>query len=106
MPDPVLLLGDFNSAPGMNSYPLLTAQFHDAWDDAGGGAPGFTCCQAANLMNPESTAAESHRPGALPWALSRQRHDGHGDGPATGRTPGGLWASDHFGVLAHVELVP
>ena len=29
-----------------------------------------------------------------------------GTDPATGRTPGGLWASDHFGVLAHVELVP
>jgi endonuclease/exonuclease/phosphatase family metal-dependent hydrolase len=24
VPDPVLLLGDFNSSPGMNSYPLLT----------------------------------------------------------------------------------
>ena len=58
VPDPVLLLGDFNSEPGMNSYPLLTTQFNDGWDDAGGGASGFTCCQASNLMNPESSAGD------------------------------------------------
>ena len=78
VPDPVLLLGDFNSEPGMNSYPLLDTQFNDAWDDARGGAPGFTCCQAGDLMNPESTAGRPHRPRALPWAVSRQRHGGHG----------------------------
>jgi endonuclease/exonuclease/phosphatase family metal-dependent hydrolase len=106
VPDPVLLLGDFNSEPGMNSYPLLTAPFDDAWDDAGGGAPGFTCCQAGNLMNPESTAGDR-----IDLVLYRGRFRVNdmavmGTDPATGRTPGGLWASDHFGVLAHVELVP
>ena len=58
VPDPVLLLGDFNSEPGMNSYPLLVAQFDDAWDAAGGGAPGLTCCQAGDLMNADSTATD------------------------------------------------
>ena len=29
-----------------------------------------------------------------------------GTDPATDRTPGGLWPSDHFGVVSHVELVP
>jgi endonuclease/exonuclease/phosphatase family metal-dependent hydrolase len=106
VPDPVLLLGDFNSEPGMNSYPQLTTPFYDAWDDAGGGAPGFTCCQAPNLMNPESTAG-----GRIDLVLYRGRFRVNGmtvtgTDPATGRTPGGLWASDHFGVLAHVELVP
>jgi len=106
VPDPVLLLGDFNSEPEMNSYPLLTAQFDDAWDDAGGGAPGVTCCQAGDLMNPESTAGDR-----IDLVLYRGRFRVNdmtvtGTDPATGRTPGGLWASDHFGVLAHVELVP
>ena len=106
VPDPVLLLGDFNSEPAMNSYPLLTAQFYDAWDDAGGGAPGVTCCQNGDLMNPESVAGDR-----IDLVLYRGRFRVNdmtvtGTDPATGRTPGGLWASDHFGVLAHVELVP
>ena len=105
-PDPVLFLGDFNSEPGMNSYPLLTAQFKDAWDDAGGGAPGFTCCQAGDLMNAESTATDR-----IDLVLYRGRFRINdiavtGTDPATDRTAGGLWPSDHFGVLSHVELVP
>jgi endonuclease/exonuclease/phosphatase family metal-dependent hydrolase len=106
VPDPVLLLGDFNSEPGMNSYPLLTGQFDDAWNDAGGGAPGFTCCQAGDLMNAESTAMDR-----IDLVLYRGRFRINdiavtGTDPAVDRTPGGLWPSDHFGVLSHVELVP
>jgi endonuclease/exonuclease/phosphatase family metal-dependent hydrolase len=106
VPDPVLLLGDFNSEPAMNSYPLLMTQFHDAWDDAGGGAPGLTCCQAGNLMNLESTAD-----GRIDLVLYRGQFRINdiavkGTDPATSRTPGGLWPSDHFGVFSRVELVP
>ena len=57
-------------------------------------------------MNPESIAAEPHRPGALPGPFRVNDVTVIGTDPATGRTPGGLWPSDHFGVLAHVELVP
>jgi len=103
---PVLLLGDFNSAPGMNSYPLLTAQFKDAWNDGGGGDPGFTCCQQEDLMNADSIAGER-----IDLVLTRGRFRVNdmsviGTDPGTGRTPSGLWASDHFGVFAHLELVP
>jgi endonuclease/exonuclease/phosphatase family metal-dependent hydrolase len=106
VPDPVLLIGDFNSEPGMNSYPALRLQFEDAWDDAGGGAPGLTCCQAADLMNPQSIAD-----GRIDLVLYRGRFRINdiavtGTDPATSRTPGGLWPSDHFGVFSHVELVP
>jgi endonuclease/exonuclease/phosphatase family metal-dependent hydrolase len=107
IPDPVLLLGDFNSEPGMNSYPLLTGQFRDAYTDAGGTDPGgFTCCQAADLMNPTSTAGDR-----IDLVLYRGRFRVNdvtvvGTDPATSRTPGGLWPSDHFGVFAHVEFVP
>jgi endonuclease/exonuclease/phosphatase family metal-dependent hydrolase len=107
VPDPVLLLGDFNSEPGMNSYPLLTVPFRDAYTDAGGADPGgFTCCQASDLMNPSSTAGDR-----IDLVLYRGRFRINdvtvtGTDPTTGRTPAGLWASDHFGVVSHVELVP
>jgi endonuclease/exonuclease/phosphatase family metal-dependent hydrolase len=105
VPDPVLFLGDFNSEPGMNSYPLLAAQFEDAWDDKGSGE-GFTCCQAADLMNAPSSAADR-----IDLVLYRGRFRVNdirvtGTDPAVDRTPGGLWPSDHFGVLSQVELVP
>jgi endonuclease/exonuclease/phosphatase family metal-dependent hydrolase len=105
-PDPVLLLGDFNSSPGQNSYPLLTRTYRDAFDEAMTEGPGFTCCQEEDLRNPDSMANER-----IDLALLRGRFRVNdvtvqGTDPATGRTPDGLWPSDHFGVLAHVELVP
>jgi len=105
-PDPVLLLGDFNSAPGMSSYPLLTTTYNDAFDHTMTDGPGDTCCQAEDLRNADSTAGER-----IDLVLYRGRFRVNdvtvpGTDPATGRTPDGLWPSDHFGVLAHVELVP
>ena len=94
------------ASPAMNSYPLLTTQFNDGWDDAGGGASGFTCCQAGNLMNPESIAANRIDLVSYRGRFRVNEMTVRGTDPGTGRTPGGLWASDHFGVFAHVELVP
>lgn len=104
--DPVLLLGDFNSSPGMNSYPQLTGPYRDAFDEAMTGGPGFTCCQAEDLRNADSAANER-----IDLVLFRGRFRVNdvtvpGTDPTTGRTPDGLWPSDHFGVLAHLELVP
>jgi len=106
-PDPVLLLGDFNSAPGATSYKLLTGTgpYRDAFDTGGTGS-GFTCCQADDLQNPASNANER-----IDLVLYRGRFRVNdvtvlGTDPDTGRTPGGRWPSDHFGVLGHVELVP
>ena len=57
IPDPVLLLGDFNSRPGMSSYQLLAGQFKDTYTVAGGlASEGFTCCQESDLRNATSTA--------------------------------------------------
>jgi endonuclease/exonuclease/phosphatase family metal-dependent hydrolase len=103
---PMLLLGDFNSDPGEASYLLTETRFDDVWPEARGADPGFTCCQAGDLMNPDSAAANRID---LVWHLGRFRvnqAEVRGSDPATGRTPSGLWASDHFGVSAHVELVP
>jgi len=104
-PDPVLLLGDFNSPPGKTSYQLLSGSYRDAFNDAGSGE-GFTCCQADDLKNPASNANER-----IDLVLYRGRFRVNdvtvpGTDPDTGRTPDGLWPSDHFGVLSHVELVP
>jgi endonuclease/exonuclease/phosphatase family metal-dependent hydrolase len=103
---PILLLGDLNSAPGETSYVLVDSRFDDAWPAARGAEAGFTCCQAGDLLNPESTTVNRID---LIWHLGRFRvsqADVRGSDPATGRTPSGLWASDHLGVSAHVELVP
>jgi hypothetical protein len=105
-PDPVLLLGDFNSSPGMNSYPQLVGPYRDAFAETMTEGPGFTCCQADDLRNAESMANER-----IDLVLTRGRFRVKdvtvpGTDPATGRTPDGLWPSDHFGVLSRLELVP
>jgi len=106
VPGPVLLLGDFNSAPGTNSYQRIVSKFVDVYPAMAGGAPGSTCCQTADLRNAESTAAER-----IDLVLTRGRFRADnvsivGTDPVTARTPKGLWPSDHFGVAATVELVP
>jgi endonuclease/exonuclease/phosphatase family metal-dependent hydrolase len=103
---PMLLVGDFNSPPRpgtRNSYALLREAFGDAYPAVRGEDPGFTCCQSGDLKNPASEAHDridlvlyrSFRPEAAAVI---------GADPATGRTPGGVWASDHLGVSATLTL--
>src|SRR5262249_47077973 len=59
---PIVFMGDFNvdprddsSNPTFPTYQLLThAGFTDAWKQSHPTLPGFTCCQAADLLNPNS----------------------------------------------------
>ena len=103
----VVAVGDFNSDPaeagqGGDSYRLLTggeAPFADAWT-AGGG---FTCCQAADLRNEASALSERidlvlHR-GDVTVLDAEVVGEEPGD-----RTGGGLWPSDHAGVVATLRL--
>ena len=104
IPDPVLLLGDFNADPGDAEYDLIMKQFTDVWTRVGSGT-GATCCQADDLMNPTSSAGSridlvTYRGDFRPKTI-----EVIGTDPATGRTPDGLWPSDHFGVLSTVELL-
>lgn len=103
IPGPILLLGDFNSNPGMGSYNALTGTFRDAYTSS---EPGFTCCQQGDLMNPTSVAA--NRIDLILYKGRFRVNDVQvtGADPATGRTPSGLWASDHLGVVGTLELVP
>jgi endonuclease/exonuclease/phosphatase family metal-dependent hydrolase len=43
---PVVLVGDFNAAPGGDTYQqILAAGYQDAWSATGDpGDPGYTCC--------------------------------------------------------------
>ncbi|MGR4878210.1 endonuclease/exonuclease/phosphatase family protein [Streptomyces sp. LARHCF249] len=113
---PTVLLGDLNSAAGgVGATPgtatqtynnLLAAGFTDAWTAHRGRVrgPGFTCCQAADLMNTVSTLTQRidyvlYRGRGLK-ALSTHRV---GASPAD-RTPSGLWPSDHAGVRSVLRL--
>ena len=101
----MLLLGDLNSDPG-EVVRARRPRFDDAWPEARGAEVGFTCCQAGDLLNPDSTAANRIDLVLAPGRFRVVQAEVRGSDPGTGRTPAGLWASDHFGVSAHVELVP
>jgi endonuclease/exonuclease/phosphatase family metal-dependent hydrolase len=111
---PIVWVGDFNSdAEGtvITGVPsatatygsILAAGYADAWSARHPADPGFTCCQATNLLNPTSTLAER-----VDLVLTRGRfHIGKaslvGDEPSD-RLPSGLWPSDHAGVVVTLDL--
>lgn len=105
---PTVLIGDLNSAAGgvgatpgtaTQSYNhLLAAGFTDAWTATHPHDPGFTCCQAANLLNPTSSLTQRldyvlfRGSDITALATSRVGAD------QADRTASGLWPSDHAGV--------
>jgi endonuclease/exonuclease/phosphatase family metal-dependent hydrolase len=102
---PVVLLGDLNSGPGVDTtvYDALRAGgLDDAWTQVHGAAPGLTCCFAPDLR---STA----RP-----LSSRIDLVLHGNGVRATRAEvvgearrdrvHGLWPSDHAGLVAKLRL--
>lgn len=111
-PLPIVLVGDFNSAADGSQTPtyasLVAAGYHDVWNRVG--APGYTCCQAKDLLNRHSVLDQRLdiifmrgfsdavlRAGAEPRIVG----DRSGD-----RTRTGLWPSDHAGVVATLRLSP
>lgn len=101
---PVVLVGDLNSDPG-ESGPFLAyanligAGFMDTWVQANPSNPGFTCCNAEDLLNPTPTLdiRVDHvltRPGVDIFQSVIVGTD------QDNRTPSGLWPSDHAGVVA------
>lgn len=105
--EPVILVGDFNSAAEpldtTESYDLIRdAGFTDAWTlRADPAVQGFTCCQNNDLRN--STSELSTRID-LVWLLGvlppvTPVVEVVGADPAD-RTSTGLWPSDHAGVVA------
>lgn len=99
---PIIALGDFNSdaVTGEQTYQFLLSQgYADAWL-ARDGRPtqALTCCQASDLSNTASILDER-----LDLVLSRNMAgnpvfaDVIGDDPS--ERSGGLWPSDHAGVV-------
>ena len=82
---------------------ILAAGYADAWSARHPSDPGFSCCQATNLLNPTSTLTER-----VDLVLTRgpfhvAKASLVGDEPSD-RLPSGLWPSDHAGVVVNLEL--
>jgi endonuclease/exonuclease/phosphatase family metal-dependent hydrolase len=102
---PVISLGDFNASVGSTTYGnFLTAGFQDAWTLAHPGDPGFSCCQAEDLLNP--TSQLNTRIDLVLFHSTRIGVDDiHllGADPAD-RLPTGQWPSDHAGVVGTLSI--
>jgi endonuclease/exonuclease/phosphatase family metal-dependent hydrolase len=111
---PLVWVGDFNSAaastgatgvpPDTETHSDITAAgFTDAWAATRPGDPGFTCCNAENLLNPTPTYTDRidyvfTRGAVAPLLAARV-----GVLPLE-RLPTGQWPSDHAGVVAALDV--
>ena len=120
----LVVAGDLNSSPedepidGDPAFPapfdeiivppyqqLVEAGFTDAWTVRERLDPGFTCCQAADLLNPVSLLDQRIDVVFSRAAPSRAQVRVFGD-RAFDRTRSGLWPSDHAGVAARLLFEP
>lgn len=113
---PTILVGDFNSdvlghVPGAAtaSYGLITgAGFSDSWVKPPQDLLGATCCERDDLTNIEPTLNQRIDfvfTRNLPAAAMPIRHEVLGD-RGRDRTAGGLWPSDHAGVVQSFQVPP
>lgn len=101
---PVVVLGDFNARPGAPAYRALTRSgLRDAWRGAGGGRPGLTCCFDVSLTDP-SDQVEKRIDLVMLGNGVRAVSARLVGGRLAARTPGGLWPSDHIGVVASLRI--
>jgi hypothetical protein len=114
---PTILVGDLNSdASGCTTptYPnLIDAGFVDAWTLGRPRGDGFTSNQADDLLNVESQLF--HRIDFVLYRDAFTSETGQFQGSAhtelvgeaqDDRTAGGLWPSDHAGVMAELRIAP
>ena len=112
---PVVIVGDLNSGPDDNPivvggqtivppyHQFAQAGYFDIWSVKPGDAPGFTCCQAGDLLNVESLLFKRIDV-ILSAAAPSDVHARRVGGDAETKTPSGLWPSDHAGVLARFRF--
>ena len=114
---PLLLAGDFNSAPEDEVIPtggvpivppylqLASAGLIDLWQLRPGNSPGFTCCESTDLRNAESQhfkRVDLILTDTMPATVKANLVGVD----AAERTESGLWPSDHAGVVARVAFEP
>lgn len=105
-PGKVVLVGDINSdpleaPPGNAAFGvLLGAGFSDTWTGVNPGDPGYTCCFGELLDDPSPAGVFDQRIDHVltRGAVATKRSRTVGLNPFN-RTSGGLWPSDHAGVL-------
>jgi len=111
---PIVWVGDFNSDAGatvITGVPsatatygsIIAAGFSDTWKGKHATDPGFTCCQATNLLNPASTLTERDDLVLTRGPFHVARASIVGD-ETTDRLASGLWPSDHAGVVVILDL--
>jgi endonuclease/exonuclease/phosphatase family metal-dependent hydrolase len=102
---PVIGLGDFNASVDSTIYEnFLEVGFHDAWSLAHPRDPGFSCCQAEDLLNP--TSQLSIRIDRILFRSSRISVEDVqlvGANPSD-RIPSGHWPSDHAGIVGRLSI--
>lgn len=103
---PLVFLGDFNSnadGTGTSTYgDLIAAGMKDAWTILGEGS-GFTCCQDASLLNPNSNLSRRIDLVLFHGNFKVQDIELVGN-TQDDRTTSGLWPSDHAGIVAKLKL--
>ena len=106
----MIFAGDFNATadssldPSFPAYQaIINAGFADAWPIKRAPDPGFTCCQAPDLLN--TTSLLNHRIDLILFRGGFGVADIGlvGNMPAD-RTLAGLWPSDHAGVVATLRI--
>ena len=98
---PVVVVGDFNSGPGLDlgAYGILTGGgLADAWV---GGPP--SCCHAEDLHLAGPPLTKRIDLVLTRGGFETASADVVGEEPGD-KTPSGLWPSDHAGVVAELQL--
>ncbi|MEK6698422.1 MAG: endonuclease/exonuclease/phosphatase family protein [Nitrospirota bacterium] len=98
--DPTLTVGPYTIVPPYKQ--LADEGYADTWNLRPGNPPGFTCCQAGDLLNLESILRER-----IDVIFTNEEPAGQIKVNVTGndesdRTPSGLWPSDHAGVVTRM----
>ena len=113
---PVIVVGDINSSP--EDEPALggivppyrqfvDTGYTDIWTLRPGAAPGFTCCQAKDLLNGRSTLDERIDmifSSEAPTRAKQARVVGNRVSDKTPPPGPRLWPSDHGGVVARLRF--
>lgn len=102
---PVVLVADWNDAPGEGGAPdmLVAAGFTEVWGAVNPGDPGPTSGQAADLRNPVSELDRRIDMIFVDAGWTPLSAEIVGE-EAADKTAGGLWPSDHAGMVATIRL--